>query len=186
MAFDLGRVQKELLGAGVPRPLSFAVTVAVVSDTFRLAGLVPPGGEDWRQRRKALKLLDQQALYLAHALLQTSLRQQVVDELQGATADPAPGLWAFFEAVAPLTGEMLRDNRFRQEEFLRRLVAACGRAVSGESPAQSEKRLRQLDYRTTLAEYQKAEAARQKEAERRAQLLREAAQREEAAKGWRE
>jgi hypothetical protein len=186
MAIDLGRVQKELQGAGVPRPLSFGVTVAVVSDTFRLAGLTPPRGEEWRSRLPSLKLLPEQALYLAHALLQTSLRQQVVDELQGAKVDPAPALWAFFEAVAPLTGEMLRDNRFRQEEFLRRFVAACGGAVAGETPAASGKRLRQLDYRTTLAEYQKAEAARQKEAERRAQLLREAAQREEAAKGWRE
>jgi hypothetical protein len=184
--FDLSRVQSELAGAGVPRALPFEVAVAVVSDTFRLAGLVPPPAAHWQRQAKALRLLSEQLGFLVHLLLGTSLREQTKAGLTGSGLEPGRALEAFFQAVAPLTGEMLRDNRFRQEEFLRRFVACLGGSVAGETVGQSRKKLEQLDYRKTLAEYQKAEAARQKEAERRAQLLREAAQREEYAKGWRE
>lgn len=184
--FDLSRVQSELLGAGVPRELPFEVGVAVVSDTFRLAGLAPPPAAHWQHQAKAHRLLPEQLAFLVHLLLSTSLREQAVKSLAGSDLQPARAFEAFFEAVAPLTGEMLRTNRFRQEELLRRFVACLGGSVAGESAAQSSRKLEQLDYRKTLAEYQKAEASRAKEAERRAQLLREAAQREEYAKGWRE
>ena len=81
---------------------------------------------------------------------------------------------------------MIRANAFRQEEFLRRWIEAVGGSVAGESAKDSKKRLEQLDYRKTLAEYDRAEKARQAEAARRAKLLQEAADREAAARGWRE
>lgn len=55
-----------------------------------------------------------------------------------------------------------------------------------ETARQSKARLQQLDYRTTLQEFKKAEAARKEEAKRRAKLLQEARDREAAAHGWRE
>jgi hypothetical protein len=186
MAYDLRRVQTELQGAGVERVLPFEVAVAVVNDTFRQGGLVPPPAGEWKRWADRLRNLREQAPFLAHALLATSLRAQTAEGLREARPDPAEALGAFFEALAPHTAEMFRGNRFRQEELLRRWIACLGGSIAGETIVQSKKRLEQLDYRTTLAEYQKAEAARQKEAERRAQLLREAAQREEYAKGWRE
>ena len=48
------------------------------------------------------------------------------------------------------------------------------------------RRLDQLDYRKTMADYKAAEQSRKEEAARRAKLLAEAAQREADARGWRE
>jgi hypothetical protein len=186
MAYELARIHSELLEAGVPPAFPLPVAIAIVSDTFRLAGLAPPRATEWSRRSSKLGHLAEQAAFLAHVLASTSLRAQAVDEIKATRVDPGPALWSFFEAVAPLTGEMLRTNRFRQEEFLRRFIASLGGSVAGESAGQSEKKLDQLDYRKTLAEFDKVGEARQKEAARRAQLLREAAQREEYAKGWRE
>lgn len=186
MAYDLSRVRAELENAGVQRVLPFEVAIAVVNDTFRQAGLVPPRAAQWRRWAGKQATLKEQAPFLAHALVATSLRAQTVEGVKQARPDPAQALSAFFDALAMHTVEMFKSNRFRQEEFLRRWVACLGGAVAGESAAQSKKKLEQLDYRTTLADYRKTEAARAKEAERRAQLLREAAQREEYAKGWRE
>jgi hypothetical protein len=186
MAYDLSRVRAELEGAGVQRALPFEVAIAVVNDTFRQAGLVPPRAAQWKTWAGKQPKLKEQAPFLAHALVATSLRAQTVEDLERARPDPSEALSAFFEALAMHTLDMLKGNRFRQEEFLRRWVACLAGSVAGESAAQSKKKLEQLDYRTTLADYRKTEAARAKEAERRAQLLREAAQREEYAKGWRE
>ena len=186
MAYDLNRVRNELEGAGVQRVLPFEVAVAVVNDTFRQAALVPPRAAEWKRWAGKQGTVKDQAPFLAHALVATSLRAQTVEGVKETRPDPAKALSAFFEALAMHTVDMFKNNRFRQEEFLRRWVACLGGSVAGETIALSKKKLDQLDYRTTLADYQKAEASRAKEAERRAQLLHEAAQREEHAKGWRE
>ena len=81
---------------------------------------------------------------------------------------------------------MIRSNGFRQEEFLRRWAEALEIQIDGEQAEQSARRLSQLDYRKTLADYEQAEKARAQEAARRAKALAEAAQREADARGWRE
>jgi hypothetical protein len=123
---------------------------------------------------------------LAHALATTSLRHEAVQALRASSSRPDRLLDGFFDAIAPLTAEMIRSNSFRQEEFLRRFVEALGGQVAGETERVSARRLEQLDYRKTLAEFQRAEKARASEAERRAKLLAEAAKREADARGWRE
>ena len=70
--------------------------------------------------------------------------------------------------------------------LLRQWIAAVGGVVVGETPAYSEKRLKQLDYRQTLAEYARAEAERKAEAARRAAALAEAERRAQENSGWRE
>jgi hypothetical protein len=186
LPYDLGRIQSELQEAGVPPAFPLPVAIAIVSDTFRLAGLAPPRAPEWTKRSAKRSLLAEQAAFLAHVLVSTSLRAQCVEALRSSRVDPAAALWSFFEAVAPLTGEMLRTNRFRQEELLRRFVACLGGSIAGERESQSKNKLDQLDYRKTLAEYERAEGVRKAEAEKRARLRREAEEREAAARGWRE
>ena len=186
MAFDVASIQREMRSAPPMADLPWALAVAIVSDTFRLAGLVPPGPSTWdewrRKRPRAAELLGE----LARALVVSALRAETVRALEAAPPPAEAMLEGFFEATEPLTAEMARENPFRQEEFLRDWVQSCGGEVEGESKARSRARLQQLDYRQALAEYGKAEAARKAEAQRRAQLLREAAERAEHAKGWRE
>jgi hypothetical protein len=188
MAFDLKRIRSEAQAAPLPSPYPLDLAVAIVNDTLRLAGLVPPSAQRWKQAplKGRSKLHEEQVGMLAHLLATTSLREETVRAIDRARFDAPKALGAFFEAVAPLTAEMIRANAFRQEEFLRRWIEAVGGEVGGESARDSKKRLEQLDYRKTLAEYERAEKARQAEAERRAKLLQEAAEREAAARGWRE
>jgi hypothetical protein len=131
-------------------------------------------------------LREEQLGMLAHALVTTALREESVATLSRKPVEPMAALPAFLEKVEPLTAEMIRSNAFRQEEFLRRFIEALGGSIDGESAKQSKARLQQLDYRTTLAEFNKADAARKEEAARRAKLLQEARDREAAARGWRE
>jgi hypothetical protein len=186
MAFDIPALKRELETAPPSAELPWAVGVAVVSDTFRLAGLVPPALRAWDGWKRKWPRAEELVTELARALVATGLRAATVATLE-ETKRPARGaLESFLDATAPLTSEMVRGNPFRREEFLRQWVRGCGGRIAGETEKQSQERLSQLDYREALAEYRKAEAARKAEATRRAQLLREARQREEQAKGWRE
>ena len=186
MAFDIAAIKRELDAAPPAAELPWAVALAVVSDTFRLAGLVPPVvrvWDEWRRKRpRAEELLPE----LARALAATSLRAETVRALESSRPAAKSALEELFGLSAPLTAEMVRTNPFRQEEFLRYWIRRCGGAVAGETEPESRERLKQLDYREALAEYKKAEGARKAEAARRTQLLREAKEREESAKGWRE
>lgn len=186
MPFDLARIKKELEDALITSPYPADLSAAVVSDTFRLAGVVPPEPSAWKAWIKKRPLREEQLGMLAHILLNTSLRAQSVGTLQRKPVEPLAALPVFLDKVEPLTAEMIRSNAFRQEEFLRRWIEVIGGSIQGETAKQSKVRLLQLDYRTTLVEFDKAEAARKEEAKRRAKLLQEARDREAAARGWRE
>lgn len=189
MAFDLKRIETEIGAAALESPYSVELAAAVVSDTFRLGGLVPPASAWWRHSRggkAADALFGEQVGMLGWLLNTTSLREEAVAALRGGQHAPKRLLEGFFDTVRPLTGEMIRANAFRREEFLRRFVEAVGGQVAGETAEQSRRRLEQLDYRKTMADYKAAEQSRKEEAERRAKLLAEAAQREADARGWRE
>lgn len=177
---------RELEAAPPAAELPWEVGVAVVSDTLRLANLVPPPASAWRAWRKRWPRAHDLVPELARALVTSSLRAESVRALEGRGAMARSSFEQFFDDTAPLTAQLVRENPFRREEFLRYWIERCGGVVAGESAAQSRSRLAQLDYRQALAEYRKAESARKAEAARRAQLLREAKQREEQAKGWRE
>lgn len=187
MAFDLERIRSEARAAPLPSPYPPELSTAVINDTFRTGRLVPLPTTEWKALRTRSRnpLLTEQMGMLAHFLAVTSLRAETVRALP-PRLDAKAMIEAFFESVAPLTAEMIRANAFRQEEFLRKWIDGVAGEVTGETPKDSKKRLEQLDYRKTLAEYDRAEKARRKEASHRAKLLKEAAEREAAARGWRE
>ncbi|MCU0241851.1 MAG: hypothetical protein MUF51_05455 [Vicinamibacteria bacterium] len=190
MAFDLTVIASEIRAAPIASPYPFELAVAIINDCLRLGGHVPPSSkawQDWAKPRGARALLVEQAGMLAHILASTSLRaESVACLLERRMFSTAGALESFFDHVAPLTAEMIRANAFRQEEFLRRWIEMVGGVIGSESARESRQRLAQLDYRKTLAEYERAEKARQGEAERRAKMLAEAAKREADARGWRE
>lgn len=187
MSFDLSAIRKELEQTLVASPYPPDLAAAAVSDTFRLARIVPPDPARWRRwLAKRGGYFEEQLGMLAHVLLTTSLREHSVAALQAKPVEPLVALPSFFDKVKPLTAEMIRSNAFRQEEFLRRWIEAVSGAVAGETPKQARARLEQLDYRTTLDEFAKAAKARKEEAAQRAKLLQEARDKDAAARGWRE
>jgi hypothetical protein len=184
---DLPRVRAELAENALVSPYPPALAIAIVADVFRLAGLRPLLQTEWDALAKSAGApWEGQLGMLAHALATTSLRAGSVEALTASRAPMAGALAAFCKDAAPLEAEMVRSNAFRQEEFLRWWMRALGGTIAGESPADSAARLDKLDYKKTLVEYQAAEKARVEEAEKRAQALREAAEREAEARGWRE
>ncbi len=186
MAFDLERIRTELAAAPAVAPVPQELAVAIVNDTFRLAGVRPIPASTWKQwARGSAPEWREQLEFLAHALATTSLRVRTVHEIR-PQLDATSAVEAFFATLGPLRAEILRGNAFRQEELLRKWIAALGGEVAGEQPEESRRKLEQLDYRRTLAEYRRADQARSAEAKRRARLLAEAAKREQEARGWRE
>ena len=186
MTFDLDQVRKELEASPLLAPYATELAVAILCDCFREAGVAPVAQrtiEAWLSAGKPL--FEEQLCMLAWVLNETSVRAQTLALMKTAKDGPAR-VEAFFAAVEPLTAEMIRANRFRQEEFLRRWVECWGGQMKGESSKQSKTRLEELDYRKTLEEYKRAERDRKKEEKRRAKMLREAEARETAARGWRE
>jgi hypothetical protein len=187
MSFDLARIRRQIEQAPLSAPLPMELGIAAVCDLWRLAELAPADNNSWRQWARAKwPNLAQQLGMLAHFLACSDLRAASVEALGAAKPGAIESLAGFFEAVQPLTGEMVRANVFRQEEFLRRWIASLQGKVQGESADESARRLDALDYRKTLAELQEAEAARKREFNARAQALKEAAERDAAARGWRE
>jgi hypothetical protein len=187
MALDLKQMEKELLASPLQSPYSTPLAVAVVSDALRLGGLVPPLSGEWAPLQKAhAARLGEQVGVLAHLLASTSLRDTTVVAIHGAPRPALPALTAFFDLVEPLTAEMVRANAFRREEFVRKWLFVWGGEVAGETAEQMKKKMEQLDYRKTLAEYAKAETARKAEAEKRAAALKAAQEAEAASRGWRE
>ena len=187
MPFDLPLIRKQLAESVIVSPYPLELSAAVVSDSFRLAGIAPPALSSWRTwAGKKRDLATEQLGMLAHILHTTSLRDETVATLRKKSVEPAFAIPEFLDKVKPLTAEMIRANEFRQEEFLRRFIEAVGGVVKGETAKQSQARLEQLDYRSTLEEFKKADAARKAEAARRAKLLQEARDKEAAARGWRE
>jgi|CXWL01.1.fsa_nt_gi hypothetical protein len=185
MALDLKRVMKETGVSGPPADYPAPLAAAVVSDCFRLAKVTPPTAKEWHEwSRTASPRGKEQLSFLAHLLTATSLRDETIRAL--AVPRPDQPLASFFEAIEPLTGELLGMNTFRKEEFVRRWIAWVGGEIAGESQTASRRNVERLDYRKILAEFERAEKTRRAEADRRARLLVEAAKREADARGWRE
>jgi len=187
MAFDLAQLKQQLTAAPLVSPYAHELAVAIICDTFRLANIRPPARTAWEafRQRFVSALWQEQVAILAHVLVSSSLREETVRTLK-PPFDAVVALGRFFEAVAPLTAEMVRSNAFRQEEFLRKWIHEVGGQVKGESTQEAQRRLEHLDYRKAVKDFERAEAARKAEAQKREQMLKEAAQNAADARGWRE
>ena len=182
-----GFEEKEFAANPLVSPYSRELALAVVCDSFRRAAKAAPRPDLWIELAGLYPLrFDEQVRMLGHLLASTSLGAATVEAQRTSTVEPKAAITAFFEQIEPLTAEMIRANAFRREEVMRKWLTACGGSIAGETADQSATRLRALDYRSTLAEYTKAEVARKAEASERARLIREAEEREAAARGWRE
>jgi hypothetical protein len=186
MTCDLDRARKELEASPLLAPYPTELAVAIVCDCFRMAGAAPVPVRAFERWLSAGKPLFEEQLGMLAWILNVSCLRAETGSLMRSANNGRQRLDAFFDAIEPLTAEMIRANRFRQEEFLRRWIDCWGGGVRGESAEQSKTRLDELDYRKTLEEYKRAERDRKSEEKRRAQLLREAQERETAARGWRE
>ncbi|WP_342377988.1 hypothetical protein NVS55_01570 [Myxococcus stipitatus] len=188
MVFDIKDIQKQLSAVPLVSPYPHDLSVAIICDVFRVAGLRPPSRADWaglEHASKAAGLWKEQVGMLAHVLTSSTLGEDSSQALR-KDADPRVLLALFFTRVEPLTAEMVRSNAFRQEEFLRKWVHAVQGQVKGETAMESDARLKKLDYRAALKEMERAEEARRREADKRLKELQEAEKRAADARGWRE
>ncbi|HEX8700986.1 MAG TPA: hypothetical protein VF815_19225 [Myxococcaceae bacterium] len=187
MAFDLAQLKQQLTAAPLVSPYAHDLAVAIICDTFRLANVRPPARSAWDTfpKRFTSPLWRDQVAILAHVLVSSSLREETVRTLK-PNFDAVVALGRFFDSVSPLSGEMVRSNAFRQEEFLRKWIDAVGGQVKGESAPESQRKLEHLDYRRAMKDFERAETARKAEAEKREKMLKEAAQNAADARGWRE
>ncbi|NOK37857.1 hypothetical protein HMI49_32125 [Corallococcus exercitus] len=187
MAVSIPHLREQLAATPIVSPYPHDLAVAIVCDTFRLASQRPPSQAEWAKLEQRVKnpLFHEQVGMLAHVLVSSDLRKKTVLYL---TPDRTPQarLQQFFEEIHPLTAEMVRSNAFRQEEFLRKWLAALGADIEGETEAESKRHLKDLDYRQAVTDLRKVEDARKKEADRRKELLQEAARKDAEARGWRE
>lgn len=182
--FDLDHIEQEAEAVSFHSPYPVDTAIAVVNDCFRTAGREPVPDETWFEWvGDTGEYWEEQMGILAHLLHATSLREATVTALREASDDRRTELRDFFYRIEPLTAEMIRSNAFRREEALRRWAEWCGGAIKGESAAESQEHLERLDYRKTLKEYQRAEAAREEEREKRVEKQKE---QNGSARGWRE
>jgi hypothetical protein len=191
MIFDLSRIKADVDAAPIEPPYPLDLAFAVLADLFREARLAPPPDGSWAPllaRGSQAANRPGQLAALARLVAISALRPASVAALAARPPkDPGAVLEGFLESIAPVTAELVAENPFRREEVVRRWIEAVGGTIAGEAPEASRRRLEQLDYRRTLAEYEKAEKSRLAEAQKRAEALRKAAaDAAEAAKGWRE
>jgi len=187
MNFDIERVRAELQGAVLLSPVSWPLAIAVLDDLLRDGAQPPLQEAGWAGlQTPARPLIAEQLGMLAH-LLQTSphLRTASVASLLGRSGDLTAAFAVFLDTIPGVTGEMIRKNRHRQEEVVRRWAQLCGGAFLGETRPQSEAAVTRLDYRRAQAELAKAEVRRAyKQAERdRLLAAAEAARKEAEARG---
>jgi hypothetical protein len=187
MAFDLAHLRKQLAASPLVSPYPHDLAVAIISDTFRLANVRPPSRKTWEEFASLFNhaLWEEQVSILAHVLVSSSLREETARTLK-PRFDAERALRGFFNTVKPLSAEMVRSNAFRQEEFLRKWIHAMDGQVEGESAKESQRRMDHLDYRKAVQDFERAEAARKAEAQKRENMLKEAAQNAPDARGWRE
>ena len=189
--FDLARIKADVDAAPLEPAYPADLAAAVLADLFRDAGLAPPPDDAWAAlaaRGTKPENRPGQLAALARLVAVSALRPGTVAALAAAKPrDVVAVVEGFLEAIFPVTAELVAENPFRREEVVRRWIEAVGGEIAGETAEVSRRRLGQLDYRRTLAEYEKAERSRLAEAQKRAAALRKAAEEAaEAAKGWRE
>lgn len=161
-------MQAALHAVALQPPVPPDVAIAVVNDCLRLAGRVPVADATWDAWwRDSHPSWTAQVGMLGAWLMDRTPQGLTIGWMGAATASPDRVLESFFAAIAPLSAEMLRNNPYRQEEFVRRWGACWGASMAGETADQSAARLAWLDYRQTLAEYERARRARREESRRR-------------------
>ncbi|MDP6945975.1 MAG: hypothetical protein QF464_17625 [Myxococcota bacterium] len=189
MPFDLETIQVELDAAPLTAPLPVELAFAIVDDLVRRSGGSPvdiPQWEAWLADGHE-RWCDQLSVLGWMLTAAATLADASVAAWKAAPHPLEPRLETFFKSIEPLTAEMMRANAFRREETLRKwIVHVCNDKATGETKKATQRRMRELDYKTTLREFAKAEKARKKEAARRKQLLAEARKREAEARAWRE
>jgi hypothetical protein len=162
------------------------LTRARFADGCRDAGLAPPLPEEFDAAAAGFDPEAWRRLAVLVSVFALPPFRAALPQLPGARS-PA-GLAAAFAGLARdtplLTAEVLGQSELRVEELARRLAAAVGAGVAGESAEASRKRLDGLDYGRLLAEAERAKSAAADRAERLRKLREEQEQRRTHRGKW--
>jgi hypothetical protein len=167
---------------------------ARLCDAFRAMDVDPPPFDRWskpkagtpspeaaEKLKREMEEKDRVRLRLLVASLQERNLWEVIRQraLEWGAGRVATDLFVAFAMWSDLlTPELLLKSAFRVEEFARKWVDAVGASVAGEKLADSEKRLRNLDYGKVLENLEKAQKAREEHRKRLEEIERKRAQEE--------
>jgi hypothetical protein len=135
---------------------------AQLADHCRDMGLEPLLPEEFD---RLVERLDEEAwrrLALLVSALEVAEVCRLVPAVRGGRSLKAVLAEAFVElarATPLLTLSLLRESKFRLEEFTRRFLARLGATIQGETAEQSRQRLQRLDYEQLLAETERSRAS---------------------------
>ena len=163
-------------------PVDLELMGARLADVCRDQETEPPDIDQFLRDARELEVESQRRL----ALIIQGLNEKPAGAafIRQAAADSsarASSLFAFAREHALLTVSVLIDSPLRREEFARHLITHLGETVQGEDPEVSRERLRRLDYRTLLADAERAKAS----AEERVAYLRRLQEEQEQKLGRR-
>jgi hypothetical protein len=179
----LGGAMMASLHALEKAPVDLELLRARLADLCRDLDCEPMDPEEFMRQASALDTDSQRRFALAvaglddkptHAAFTQNLRSASVPQALEMVFD-------FARKQDLLTVELLIESSLRREEFVRHFISQLGSPVAGETPADSQDRLRRLDYRTLLAEAERAKLS----AEDRIAYLKKLQEKQESQLGGR-
>lgn len=160
--FDLTAVQG-LLADAVRRcgPADAELARARFADGCRDADILPPTLEEFDPLTANLDAEGWRRFAMLVAVFGWQTFREAVPQLSsGKTGATLAAAFAGLTAqTSLLTLEVLGQSELRVEELARRLIAAVGAGITGESPAESKTKAERLDYGRLLAEAEEAKTA---------------------------
>lgn len=163
-------------------PVDLELLRARLADLSRDMNREPMAPEEFMRQAGALDTESQRRFALAVRGLDDGETRAAFNRIaESSIPDAMALLFNFGREYNLLTIELLLESPLRREELVRHFIARLGSPVAGESPADSEERLRRLDYRTLLAEAERAKLS----AEERLAYLKKLQEQQESRLGRR-
>jgi hypothetical protein len=154
----LGGAMMASLHALEKAPVDLELLRALLADLCRDLDCKPMEPEEFLRQAGALDTESQRRFALAVAGLDDKpTRAALAQKLRSSSVTQALGLvFDFARGQNLLTMELLIESPLRREEFVRHFIFHLGSPVAGETAVDSQDRLQRLDYRTLLAEAERA------------------------------
>lgn len=171
MKIDLGKVATWAGAETLVSPLPRLAAQEGLCALLREAAITPPISADWEKWRQSYgDLFDEQLGMLVWLLGCEAIREPTRVALRSARTRRLPRgrIQRFFSRLGPITGEMVRANALRREEFVRKWAREMGIGIASETPDESQARVDALDYRVAARKLKRAEAAARKAAVKQA------------------
>jgi hypothetical protein len=154
----LGGAMMASLHALEKAPVDLELMRARLADFFRDLDCEPMDPDGFMRQASALDIESQRRFALAVGGLDDGKTRAVFTQAARSSSVPLAIalLFDFAREQELLTMGLLIESPLRREELVRHFISRLGSPIAGESPEDSQDRLQRLDYRTLLAEAERA------------------------------